>query len=163
MKQICCIPKSPDEFEQYLRSKTEILNPLKYRLWVTDAVFKSGNLYYGRVEHHRFEIIPLIPEKNFFEPIISGEFTQNKDDTTQVVCQVHASPPARFVISACLMAVILSTVAWVNALFTGKYISNMSWLFILESAAVSSIFHLFSYLAKKKHFARFINLLQSIK
>ena len=163
MKQICYISKSPEEFEQYLRSKTEILNPMKYRLWVTDAVFRSGNLYYGRIEHDRFEIIPLKPEKNFFEPIISGEFTKNADDTTQVVCHAHASPPARLVIGACLTATILLTAACVHALFTDKYFSNTNWLFVLEWVAFSSIFYLFSYLAKKKHFTRFVNFLQGIR
>lgn len=163
MTQICYISKSPEEFEQYLRSKTEILNPLKYRLWVTDAVFKSGNLYYGRIEHDHFEIIPLKPEKNFFEPILSGEFTKNTDDTTQVVCHAHASPPARFAINTFLMAIIFSIATWLYALFAGKYTSNTIWLFILGYSAFPASFCFLSHLAKKKHFTRFVNFLQGIK
>lgn len=160
MKEIVLVSKSQDDINKSLYSKTEEWDPRSFRLWVPETTVKSKKRYYGSVVGNRFKVLPLIPGRNFFTPIISGETEKVDDHVTRVVCRIHASPFAYPAIASCILIGILSFVSPIAKLVSGELCTLADWFHPAGGCILVFVFSVLDYSSKKKHLIQFINFIK---
>lgn len=162
MKAAFRVSKTQPEIEQIICSKTEEWDPQDFRLWVPESVAKSTKRYYGSVVENRFKIIPLVPGRNFFTPVIVGKTEKVDDNVTQVVCSVHSSPFAYPAIGSCVLIATLSFASEMVKLFSGELCTLDDWLHPVGACILMFAFWASNHISKKKHFVQFINFIKEV-
>lgn len=93
MKQLCSISFdcTAHELQSKITKVTTIQKRFKYVIWIDSQKYATSNSFYGVINENCFEIVNIIPGRNYFTPVFYGVF-QEKDSNTIIKITAKQSP-----------------------------------------------------------------------